>query len=179
MRKQSIHAALASLAALGAALGPSIGLAQPAATVWVRSIPLKLAQEAANAALNACEKQGAHPSVGVMDVFGDMKVMLIGDNASMLSQKALPKTMYLALMLPSSTATVYARPEPFGPPEIGPSSGVFDRIAPGKTLDAPGSIPIKVGAVVVGAIGVSGSPTGAMDDACAQAGIAKIADRLK
>ncbi len=173
MRKQSI-AALATLAALSVA-----PLAASAQTAWVRSIPLKLAQEAANAALAECQKQGAHPSVGVMDVFGEMKVMLVDDNATLLSQKALPKIMYLALMLPSSTATVYGRPEPFGPPEIGPSSGVFDRIAPGKTLDAPGAIPIKIGAVVIGAIGVNGGASGVMDDACAQAGIAKIADRLK
>ena len=166
---------LSTLAASLLAAAP----ARAADPAWVKVIPMDLAHEAANAAMAECRRQGAHPSVGVMDPFGQLKVLLIDDNASLLSQKALPKAMYLALMLPSSTATVYSRPEPYGPPEIGPSSGVFDHIAPGMTLDAPGAIPITVNKVVVGAIGVSGSPTGAMDDACAQAGIAKIADRLK
>ena len=63
--------------------------------------------------------------------------------------------------------------------EIGPSAGVFERIAPGKPLNQPGAIPITVDRVVVGAIGVSGATTYEMNDACAKAGIAKIQDRLK
>jgi uncharacterized protein GlcG (DUF336 family) len=35
------------------------------------------------------------------------------------------------------------------------------------------------GPTVVGAIAVSGSPTGQADEVCAKAGIAKIADRIK
>jgi len=173
---KTISATVMSLGLLAA------GLATPApaaAPNWVKVIPVDLAHEAANAAFAACRKLGAHPTVGVMDPFGQMKVLLVDDNATLMGQKAVVKTLYLALMLPSSTATVYGRPEPYGPPEIGPSSSVFDHIAPGMTLDAPGAIPITVNKVVVGAIGVAGSPTGAMDDQCAKAGIAKIQDRLK
>ena len=41
------------------------------------------------------------------------------------------------------------------------------------------SLPIKSGNDTIGAIGVSGTPTGEKDEACGQAGIDRIADRLK
>ena len=42
-----------------------------------------------------------------------------------------------------------------------------------------GGVPIKVGNEVIGAVGVSGAPGGEKDEACANAGIAKVADSLK
>ena len=41
-----------------------------------------------------------------------------------------------------------------------------------------GGIPIRAGEEVVGAIGVGGAPGGHLDDQCAEAGIARIRDRL-
>jgi uncharacterized protein GlcG (DUF336 family) len=164
-----------------ACLLPTVGFAAPVppSSGFVRSIPLDLALEAANAALADCRRQGAHPTVGVMDFAGQVKLMLVDDNASLISQKAVLKTMYLALMLPTSTMSTYTRDEVADAREIGPSAGVFERIAPGKPLNQPGAIPIRVGNVVVGAIGVNGALTYEMNDACAKAGIAKIQDRLK
>ena len=46
-------------------------------------------------------------------------------------------------------------------------------------IPAQGALPIKVGDDVIGAIGVSGSPGGDKDEACAKAGIDKVADQLK
>jgi uncharacterized protein GlcG (DUF336 family) len=42
-----------------------------------------------------------------------------------------------------------------------------------------GGIPIAIGTDVIGAIAVSGAPGWDMDEACAKAGLAKIADKLK
>ena len=42
-----------------------------------------------------------------------------------------------------------------------------------------GGVPIKAGNEVIGAVGVSGAPGGEKDEACANAGIAKVADNLK
>jgi len=44
---------------------------------------------------------------------------------------------------------------------------------------AQGALPIKVGDEVIGSVGVSGAPGGDKDEACAKAGIDKIADQLK
>ena len=42
-----------------------------------------------------------------------------------------------------------------------------------------GGVPIKVGNEVIGAVGVSGAPGGEKDEACANAGIAKVAGSLQ
>ena len=42
----------------------------------------------------------------------------------------------------------------------------------------PGGVAIKIGDEIVGALGVSGSPGGDKDEACAQAGVASIKDDL-
>jgi len=40
-------------------------------------------------------------------------------------------------------------------------------------------VPIKAGDTFIGGIGVSGAPGGEKDEACANAGIAKVASKLK
>ena len=42
-----------------------------------------------------------------------------------------------------------------------------------------GGVPIKAGNELIGGVGVSGAPGGEKDEACANAGIAKVADALK
>jgi len=46
-------------------------------------------------------------------------------------------------------------------------------------VPAQGALPIKVGDETIGALGVSGAPGGEKDEACAKAGIEKVADQLK
>jgi uncharacterized protein GlcG (DUF336 family) len=49
------------------------------------------------------------------------------------------------------------------------------------SMGAPrqGGIPIAISGDIVGAIAVSGAPSGAQDEPCAKAGLAKIQDRLR
>ena len=56
-----------------------------------------------------------------------------------------------------------------------PSAGflLLDRITPQE-----GGLPIFAGKELVGAVGISGAPSGEKDTACAQAGIDKIAKGL-
>jgi uncharacterized protein GlcG (DUF336 family) len=42
-----------------------------------------------------------------------------------------------------------------------------------------GGVPIRVGNVAIGGVGVSGAPGGDKDEVCANAGIARVADQLK
>ena len=46
-------------------------------------------------------------------------------------------------------------------------------------VPAQGALPVKVGEDTIGAVGVSGAPGGDKDEACAKAGIDKVADQLK
>ena len=47
------------------------------------------------------------------------------------------------------------------------------------TIDMGGGLPVMLGSEVIGAIAVSGAPSWPMDEACAKAGLAKVADKLK
>ena len=51
----------------------------------------------------------------------------------------------------------------------------FDR----QLATGPGGVPIKFGDETIGGIAVAGAPGGDKDEACANAGVAKISDRLK
>jgi uncharacterized protein GlcG (DUF336 family) len=42
-----------------------------------------------------------------------------------------------------------------------------------------GGVPVMAGNDVIGAFAVSGAPSGAQDEPCARAGIAKIQDRIR
>jgi len=44
---------------------------------------------------------------------------------------------------------------------------------------SPGGIPINVGGNIMGGIGVSGAPSGEVDEKCAQAGLAAVLDDLE
>ena len=48
-----------------------------------------------------------------------------------------------------------------------------------KLFARAGGLPVMAGGKMIGAIGVGGAPGGDKDEACAKAGLAKIADRLK
>ena len=50
--------------------------------------------------------------------------------------------------------------------------------APGLLM-AAGGLPIEVGGALVGAVGVSGAPSGITDEECAQAGIDAVLDDLE
>ena len=47
------------------------------------------------------------------------------------------------------------------------------------TTGVAGGVPIRLGNDAIGAVGVSGAVGGDKDEACANAGIAKVADKLK
>jgi len=42
-----------------------------------------------------------------------------------------------------------------------------------------GALPIAIGDNIIGAVGVSDAPGGERDEACAKAGVDKVADQLK
>jgi len=48
-----------------------------------------------------------------------------------------------------------------------------------NTAPSQGALPIKIGDAVIGAAGVSSAPGGEKDEACAKAGLDKVADQLK
>jgi uncharacterized protein GlcG (DUF336 family) len=148
----------------------SVGPAEPLPTETFKVLPAALAVEAAQAAMAACKAQGYAISVAVVNRTGDLKLLLVGDGAGALTPSLSRRKAYTAAMRRMSTgelAKQVAMPGAFNPT-------LYDR----QLVAVLGGVPIKVGDEMIGAIGVGGAPAGEKDEACANAGIAKISDRL-
>jgi uncharacterized protein GlcG (DUF336 family) len=132
-------------------------------------LTVDVAQAIAQEAMAKCRAEGYHVTVLVVDGLNAPKAMLRDDGAS-------AATTEVAKM--KATATMlYNRPsgpaQPLPPGTAAPPATIVG------TINAQGGVPIKVGDATIGAVAVSGAPGGDKDAACANAGLAKVADRLR
>ena len=137
-----------------------------------RGPSLDLALEAAQTALQTCKTNGYNVTALVVDSASVPKAELVGDGAfGMTPAIAMRK---------AHTAVVFKKPSGAVGEEAKTNKALADRIAADQSLITwAGALPLTVGGEVIGAIGVSGAPGGDKDEACAQAALAKIQDRLK
>jgi uncharacterized protein GlcG (DUF336 family) len=130
-------------------------------------LPLSMAGKAAQAALDACKKDGYRISVSVVDRAGVLRTMERLDGAGPHTVESSRKKAYTAASLRR------------------PTTELAELITKVPTLQAlrdmnedililGGGLPIEIGGEVVGAIGVGGAPGAHLDDACAQAGLDAI-----
>lgn len=156
---------LSFLAAATAALSMSAFAQLPAS----RILTLDVAQTIAQEAMAKCRADGYKVTVLVVDGLNAPKAMLRDDGAS-------ASTTEVAKMKATSTM-LYNRPS--GPAQpLAPGTTAPPATIPG-TINAQGAVPIKFGDVTIGAVAVSGAPGGDKDAACANAALAKVADKLK
>jgi uncharacterized protein GlcG (DUF336 family) len=134
-----------------------------------RVLTLDVAQVIAQEALNKCQADGYKVTVLVVDALNAPKAMIRADGAT-ASTTEVAKMKATAAMLYNRNSGP-AQPPP--PGQTAPPATI-----PG-TINAQGATPIKFGEVTIGAVAVSGAPGGDKDLACANAGIAKVADKLK
>ncbi|HLH99120.1 MAG TPA: heme-binding protein [Xanthobacteraceae bacterium] len=135
-----------------------------------KDISVAMAIAMAKTAIETCKGQGYNVSVHVVDRDGQVILGLRNDLAGPATMENSLKKAY--------TARTFRRP-----------SGEFAKGVQGNPVAgalmltnivaAQGALPIKVGDDVIGAIGVSGAPGGDKDEACAKAGIDKVAADLK
>ena len=156
---------IAMLTALGATLSTSAFAQLPDSKVLTLDVAQTIAQEA----MAKCRADGYKVTVLVVDGLNATKAMLRDDGAT-ASTTEVAKMKATATML-------YNRPSgPATPPP--PGTTAAPATIPG-TINAQGGVPIKVGNATIGAVAVSGAPGGDKDAACANAALAKVADRLK
>jgi len=148
---------------------PAIAGAQELPTQ--KLLPLALANEAASAAVAACASGGNRVAVVVVDADGVVRVSLRGDGAGSHTLNSAFRKAF--------TAATFNRPTSAWADAIknNPEAGAMQYID--NILMAGGGLPIRAGNQLVGAIGNSGAPGFDKDEACAQAGIDKIKDRLR
>jgi uncharacterized protein GlcG (DUF336 family) len=132
-----------------------------------RDVSLRMALTIAETAVAEC---GMNASVAVVDRAGRLRVFLQGDGASPHNLELARRKAYTARTFRRTSAEWAKRTE-----TMNPGQRMLADVIP-----LGGGVPINVGEETIGGVGLSGAPAGqAKEEACAKAGIAKVADQLK
>lgn len=139
------------------------------------SIPLDWALEAAVVASETCAEMGFATTVTVVDQRAQPRVQLMREGAFPRTVHTSSRKAITAASRREATSLIEAENQ--HEPALG---AVFNEIG---LITLSGGIPIVYDGVVIGGIGIAGSPgedeTGKeFDDICAEAGIAAISARL-
>ena len=133
-----------------------------------------LTAEAANAmvmgALAQCQKDGYRVSAAVVDRGGNLLAFVRDPTAGPHTAESSRRKAFTAATFGMTSAAFYTLTANAAAAGLKDLTGVFA---------LAGGVPIKLGNDVLGGIGVGGAPGGEKDEACASAGLAKIADQLK
>jgi uncharacterized protein GlcG (DUF336 family) len=133
-----------------------------------KNISIRMAMQIAETALTECTPR---VSVAVLDRAGRMRVFLQGDNASPHNLELARRKAYTALTFRRPSAEWAKRTA---------EGDVTGQRSLADVIPLGGGVPIMIGEDAVGAIGLSGAPGGQpKEEACAKAGIAKVADQLR
>ncbi len=143
--------------------------AEEGGLVTQRNLSLAMAKTIAEATLEACRAKGAHSSAVVVDRAGQVLVMLRDEQSTAQQAEMARRKAYTARMFRTTTLEFQKRTMD---PTLTPQRQIADILALG------GGVPIKLGEEVIGGVGSSGSNQEG-DDACAKAGVAKVANLLK
>lgn len=142
-----------------------------------QALTLPLSMDAMKEAVQTCQAKGFKVAVTIVDPDGVIKLQARGDGSPIHSQGFSFRKAYTMVSmgpmfgLDTGTALVkFLSTYPSGMANVGAGST--------ELLFVPGSVLIKSGNEVLGAIGVSGSPLGTDDERCAAAGAAQIQTAL-
>jgi uncharacterized protein GlcG (DUF336 family) len=138
--------------------------------VMQRNLSLPMAKTIAEATLAECKAKGYNTSVAVVDRAGQVLVIMRDEQATTQTAEMARRKAYTARMFRITTMEFQKRTE--DDPARAGQRDLADILA------LSGGVPIQVGNDTVGAVGSAGS-TLETDDACAKAGIAKVAHLLK
>ena len=145
------------------------GRASGQGVVMQRNISLEMAKTIEEGVISECKSKGFNVASAVVDRAGQVMVMLRPEQATVQQLEMSRRKAYTARMFRTTTLEFQKRTAE------GPNAAqrqIADILALG------GGVPIRVGDDVIGGVGSSGSSQ-EQDDACAKAGVAKVADLLK
>ena len=163
--------ALAGFAAAATAADPASGGCDTCKVISEKALSLDLAEAIALGALARCRTDGNHVSVTVLDRDGLVKIAFRDDLAG-------PHTIVTSRRK-AFTSVTFKQPSAQWAHRVLSDPALAGLKDTAGTIALGGGVPIKVGNEVIGAVGVSGSPGGDKDEACANAGIAEVDDKLK
>ena len=132
-------------------------------------LSLALARSIAEATIAECKSKGFNTAAAVVDRAGQVLVLLRDEKATAQTLEMARRKAYTARMFRVSTLEFQKRT---ADPTLSAQRDVSEILALG------GGVPIQVGTETIGGVGSSGSSQ-ETDDACARAGIAKVAELLR
>jgi uncharacterized protein GlcG (DUF336 family) len=135
-----------------------------------KDLSLATALMIATTAADSCKGSGYRVSVSVVDRDGEPIVQLRGDEASPHTFDFSKRKAYTARTFRIASGEIAARYK---------QDPSYFAVHVPNTAPSQGALPIKIGEETIGAVGVSGAPGGEKDEACAKAGLDKVADQLK
>lgn len=139
---------------------------EEAMMISTKRLSMQTAHTLAQAALDACREQGIQIGVTVVDREGNVQVALRDTIAAPITVPISKGKAYTAAMFNAATSAL-----------ADTATTPIGRV-PGLIMSA-GGLPIQVGGSLLGAVGVSGAPSGETDEQCAQAGIDAVSDDLE
>ena len=155
-----------------AGVGLACALAAPASAQLLarKDLSANMALTIAQTAIATCTAQGYRVSATIVGRNGEVLVQVRGDGTGPHTIENSLKKAYTALTfrIPSGDFAQRVKDNP--------TTGAVHLTG---IVAAQGALPIKIGDDVTGAVGVSGAPGGEKDEACAKAGLDKVADQLK
>lgn len=128
------------------------------------TITVDAAVQAAQAALDAAEKEGQRVTVAVVDRGGDVVVLLHGDGAGPQTEESARRKAFTSVSFNAPTSELAGRVT---------GAGATLRDIPG-TLFLAGGVPVVANGAPVAGIGVGGAPSGDLDERFARAGLTAI-----
>jgi uncharacterized protein GlcG (DUF336 family) len=167
----SIHSKCAAAVAalvLAASAVPAVAQDNQPVLVNIKRMSLETALKIAQGAIKACRKEGVQIAVTVIDRGAHPQVVLRDVLAPDITVPISRQKAHTALAFNSATSALEGRfKTPFAVAKL-----------PGVIVSA-GGLPIHAGGEIVGAVGVSGAPSGKTDESCAKAGIDTVRDDLE
>lgn len=151
--------ALTAAAVLGTVAAPAVAADQPM-IVNIKRLSLEVALKIARTAIDTCRKEGVQVAVTVVDRGGHPQVVLRDVLAMDITVPVSRMKAHTALAFNSPTSTLENR-----------FKGAYSVPKLDDLLIAAGGVPVEVGGSIVAGVGVSGAPSGDIDQKCAQAGV--------
>lgn len=158
IRKQIVFGVAGLLASTAVAAEPG--------TVTIKRLSLDAALKVAQGTVHACRAKGVQAGVTVVDRDGTPQVMLRDTLAPPITEPISKMKAVTAVNFSAPTSALGSRADtPIG------------RV-PGLVM-AAGGVPISVGGMIVGGVGVSGAPDGKTDEECAVIGAKPVIEDLE
>jgi uncharacterized protein GlcG (DUF336 family) len=141
--------------------------------VTQKALSVEMAQMVVQGTIERCRADGFRASVSVIDAGGHLKAFARDEGTGLHTIDLSRRKAYTALTF----ATRFASTLEFATARGSTLGSAASNVE--GTVGVGGGVPIKVGDVAIGAVGVSGAVGGDKDEICARAGIEKIAHLLK